>query len=129
MASIGGISVFSIKGAPVVAKMQFALKSRPGVAGNDVQLLGLRGDSYTVKLMHDVTSEANLYTAKSNLAALQGTLVTLVTDLGQTHTGQMVEDVKFNPDRKSFMTVGGFNNGTGSTRFIIDADITLRDMP
>jgi len=125
MASIGGISVFSLMGGASVPGMETTLKSRPGVNGYDVQQIGVRGKSYTLTMRHDFVSGASLQAARSTLAALEGTLVTFTTDLGETFNDQLVQRVEPVEEKACFKAVGGFNSASGDDRIFATFRITL----
>lgn len=63
--------------------------TRPGVSGHAFLRLGARGRPYALRGTLFVATAADADTFRAACLALQGTLVSVVDDAGETHAGQM----------------------------------------
>lgn len=95
MASIGGLSVITLRGGinPGTGE-QLQDITRPGVDGIAYRKVGKRGRPFTMESVVDVANAAAVTTAIANYKALQGTLVTVVENNGQTWTNVAVLNVR-----------------------------------
>lgn len=125
MASVGGYSVFSVKGPVAFSGMESILKSRPGVDGYDVQWIGVRGKPYTLLVRHDFISAGNMKAGKSSLYQLKGLLVDVADDFGNVANNHLVMDVTPKMEQKIFNAVGGFNSANGEDRYWLEVEMTL----
>ena len=96
MSSIGPYSVFSIRDPLPRAHLVMEDITRPGVAGKAFQVTGLHGSAQTIEVFSPIGSVnvglvANgLMTAFTNL---EGSVVTIVDDFGQSRGNFMVKAV------------------------------------
>jgi hypothetical protein len=111
MATIGGRSVITVKGAPAPVGTVVADVSRPGVTGHAFQELGARAEPVVMESVIDCTDNAALKAEILEYVALQGTLVTVVDDLGNTWTNVMVLRVRTGQGKYVASAVGGVNGG------------------
>ena len=99
MATIGGITCSILRGNPGRTKIRVSAWEIPGVAGYGVQLEGL-GDSAFALVAIFYNSALLVDAWAAGLAALQGSIVTILDDWGVIHTAcllQQVGDVRKQP--------------------------------
>jgi hypothetical protein len=89
MASIGGITCTFLKGVVPALKEEAAITRRPGMNGFEIHLTG-QGDSQGRLRAVLYSNTAGCRTWEAAVQALQGTVVTVVNDHGDTTTGVYV---------------------------------------
>jgi hypothetical protein len=104
MASIGGVTCFSVCGHPPVPKQRVLLWRIPGINGIGAQRVG-RNDSAFEVVAIQYSSAADLQLWKASLEAMQGTIVSIVNDIGATSTGCLI--VKMSPMRSTAAHAAG----------------------
>lgn len=101
MASIGGITCTFLRGVPPALKEEAAITRRPGMDGYEIHLTG-RGDSQGELTATLMSSDSGCDTWIGQIQALQGTVVTVVNDHGDTVTGCYVVHVGQPTKRASY---------------------------
>lgn len=103
MASIGGITCTFLRGVPPAMKEEAAITRRPGIDGYEIHLTG-KGDAQGQLTASFRSSNAGCNTWVNSLQALQGTVVTVVNDHGDTfagcylaHVGQPTKSAAYRP--------------------------------
>lgn len=96
MAAIGGVSCFSLHGPIGDLKERSETYQHPGFDGFGIQLLG-QGDSNFNLIAKQIANIATVTAWKLAVEALQGTVVSVTDDTGETYTSLFVEDVKVGP--------------------------------
>lgn len=104
MAAIGGVSCFSVHGPIGDLKERSEVFQHPGFDGFGIQLLG-QGDSSFSLIAKQIANIATLTAWKLAIEALQGTVVSVTDDTGESYSSLFVEDakvgayeVRMNPD-------------------------------
>lgn len=92
MASIGAVGCDYVKGDSPGLKMRSRVWNVPGLHGYGLQLLGL-GDAPFEFAAVQFGSGATLETWADSIDALQGTIVTIVNDLGISYGNCFIEQV------------------------------------
>ena len=118
MASIGGFNFIRLRGGihPVAEVPQEI--TRPNVDGHAFRRFGKRGMSSLWESVVDLT-QANVSTTIAGYRALQGTLVTLVDEAGDSYTNVMVRSVRIGSVFAVTKAVGGL--ASGSNRYMLMA--------
>jgi hypothetical protein len=110
MASIGGVTCWSVIGAlPPDGRMQSERWHRAGINGEGVQLLGYGGVETELTAIYFGT-KATVQTWANLITAMQGQVVTVINDYGDTQTRmflQQIEDVKKTPAWRGAVTTRG----------------------
>jgi len=92
MATIGGISCTFVNGSIPIAKQRNETWYRPGISGYGARTLGYGDTEFELTaILYDTA--ANVLTWEYALQALQGTIVTVTNDRGQTNTRCFLESV------------------------------------
>ena len=92
MASIGGITCFRVIGTLPQPKMKLAVWTVPGINGYGLQMLGNQDQAFELQaVVYD--SWANVLEFKNQLCALQGQIVTIVDDLGDSTDNCVILEV------------------------------------
>ena len=92
MASIGSITCFRVIGTLPVPKMRLAVWTVPGINGYGAQQLGNQDQPFEVlAVIYDTIS--NCLAFKNDLCGLQGSLQTIVDDLGDSTANCLIAEV------------------------------------
>lgn len=92
MASVGGQACTFLKGEAPSQKMRTRIWQIPGIHGYGAQLLGL-GDSqfeFTAVLL---STAAGVATWVGLIEAMQGTIVSVITDWGNTYSNCLITEI------------------------------------
>ena len=112
MSSIGGIDVLTITGGIVPGTGENLQDiTRPRVDGVGLRKLGKKGRPFSVTTFADMDTAAETKTVMESYKAKQGTLVTVVDDMGQSFTNVAVLDVTPNPPTRGLTASGGLTAG------------------
>lgn len=114
MASIGGYNVLVVQGPYQPRGMATERIERPGVDGTAFREKGIRGTPFQITTMVDCDDAPDLAALLLNYAALQGTLVTVVDDLGTSWTNVMVLGVQPVSARAIGTSAGGLSTSAGT---------------
>ena len=93
MSSIGDIGVDMIKGLPVPTRYRVDTWQVPGLDGYGAQKLGSGDAEFDITVILYETDNANANADVYNLQQLQGELVTIVDDYGDTYNNVLVTKV------------------------------------
>ncbi|NLE62137.1 MAG: hypothetical protein GX616_27585 [Planctomycetes bacterium] len=116
MASIGGVTCTFLRGVVPALKEEAIVSRRPGMNGYEILLTGA-GDSQGQLQATLRSSDAGCDTWIASIQALQGDIVTVVNDHGDTTTGVYVQRVS-QPQKRASCVPGT----TVTTR----ADLTIQ---
>ena len=113
MASIGGRSVLRLTGnlEPATGERLQDI-TRAGVDGVAYRKVGKRAGRTQVTTLVDLGSSSAVNSEMEAYKALQGTLVTVVTESGGTYSNVAVLSVVQLPVQRTLSAVGGINGGT-----------------
>jgi hypothetical protein len=92
MASIGSISCFRVIGTLPEPKMKLAVWTVPGLNGYGAQMLGNQDQAFEVLAVF-YSSWSGVLGFKDALCALQGQIVTIVDDLGDTTNNCLIVEI------------------------------------
>lgn len=125
MASIGGYSFITLEGGlnPGSGE-QLEEITRPGVDGVAYRRIGRRGVPFRMQSLADVANAANAHSLILNYKALQGGLVTLVDETGQSWFNVMVLRVQCSQPKYVTGMSGGLTGG--QTGYLVSADWLLQ---
>ena len=112
MASLGGRTVLRLTGnlEPATGERLQDI-TRAGVDGVAYRKVGKRASRTQVTTLVDLGSDAAVKSELEAYKALQGTLVTVVTENGGSYTNVAVLNVTSLPVQKTISAVGGVNGG------------------
>jgi len=111
MSSIGGYTMITVKNNPAPAGMLLADITRPNVDGHAYQEQGYHAPVVYLTSIVDLADAAEVQTEIEGYAALQGTLITVVDDLGNSWTNVAVLSVRSDGGRYVACPVGGIYAG------------------
>lgn len=82
MSSVGGQSVFSVRGPIPIASYLTTTHQRPGVAGHDVHDVGWGGEEQSISFIYLAGAYATAAAARLTFMAMQGSTITIIDDAG-----------------------------------------------
>jgi len=92
MANIGSVTCFRVIGTLPQPKMRLAVWTVPGIDGYGVQQLGNQDQPFDLSaVLYDTIANATAF--KNALCALQGQIVTIVDDLGESTNNCVILEV------------------------------------
>jgi hypothetical protein len=97
MASIGGQGFEIMRGHPAPQKLRTEVWQVPGIDGYGVQTLGMGDSEFPLTTITYVADNAAAEALITACAALQGTLVSITDDCGNTFTNILVKE--FDPSK------------------------------
>ena len=113
MPSIGGYSMLTIRGEFQSLGQTVEPITRPNIDGEALRIVGQRGQPFVMRSLVDVDDAAAAETEAGIYKGLQGTLVTIVDDHGQTHTNVAVLAVRVMRKRAVKTAAGGLSTSQG----------------
>jgi len=110
MSSIGTYTFVRLEGAKLPAKaMTTAIIDRPGVDGIGFRYNALKLGQQTVESVEAITYWANAVTRPDDYAALKGTLVSVIDDMGRRVDNVLVGEVIVTAMQQVYNATGGAN--------------------
>ena len=120
MSTIGGITVTFLRGQLMPTAETVEDITRPGKDGHAYRWLGERSEPQMLASLADVTGLASATATCTAYRALQGSLVTVVDDFGDTRANVMVQSVSGIRFRKIASAAGGLHDASAS--YIVSAN-------
>jgi len=105
--TIGAFSFINVPDKLDLMGQQVKKINRAGVDANAFHQLGKRADPVDVPCVADIDGFANVKTTIQGYKALEGTLVSVVSSVGNTYTNVMVQKVRVGRPKKVITPVGG----------------------
>lgn len=87
MSAVGGITFFSVRGAPDLPGEKLEVLQRNNVDGVAFRKTGVRAEEFILTVKVDLLLAVNVANSMVAQKALEGTLVNFTDDLGLTYTG------------------------------------------
>lgn len=107
MASFGGITFLTVRAPVLESATELSEIERDGADGIAFHDVGKRGTEFDVQLMRDASNAAAVKSLRTSIAALQGTLVDIVDDTGETYEDFMCLKINGGRERRVRSAVGG----------------------
>lgn len=125
MASIGGVTFFTLKGSVPAPSQKTEYLERANVDGFTVRALGETAEPGSVLGGVDV-SAAGLAALEESIYALEGTFVSLTLGTGESYSNVFVQRAYCAPARAMARMLGGVSVAEGSNGFWLEAQFEVR---